>query len=153
LYRLSGRQNQHKWQMRLEPPPVVMRRRAARAGGTEAGKQGQMTMKWMIRTIAVAVAMGAGAGVLSAADETYKVTINETGFEPATLDIPADKKVMLSVTNATKKAAEFESGKLGREKVVPVGKTVTIPIGPLKAGSYEFEDDFNKTRKGTITVK
>ena len=112
-----------------------------------------MTMRWMIRTIAVAVAMTAGAGVLSAADETYKVTINETGFEPATLDVPADEKVMLSVTNATKKAAEFESHKLGREKVVPVGKTVTIPIGPLKAGSYEFEDDFDKTRKGTITVK
>jgi hypothetical protein len=112
-----------------------------------------MKMKWIIRTVSVAIVMAAGAGLLWAADETYKLTINETGFEPATLTIPADKKVTLSVTNATKKAAEFESGKLSREKVVPAGKTVTISIGPLKADTYEFEDDFNKTRKGTLTVK
>jgi hypothetical protein len=114
-------------------------------------KEGLMKMKSMIRVAAVAAAMA--PGLLPAAEDTYTLTINETGFEPATLTIPANKKVTLSVTNATKKAAEFESERLSREKVVPAGKTVTISIGPLKADTYEFEDDFNKSHKGTLTVK
>ena len=112
-----------------------------------------MKMRWAIRAAAVAIAVVTGAGLLSAAEDTYSLTINETGFEPATLTIPANKKVTLSVTNATKKAAEFESEKLSREKVVPAGKTVTISIGPLKADTYEFEDDFNKSHKGKLTAK
>ena len=110
-------------------------------------------MRWVIRAAVVATAMVTGPGLLPAAEDSYNLTINETGFEPATLAIPANKKVTLSVTNATKKAAEFESEKLSREKVVPAGKTVTISIGPLKADTYEFEDDFNKAHKGTLTVK
>ncbi len=97
--------------------------------------------------------IAASAALSAAAEDAYKLTITENGFEPTTLDLPAGKKVTLSVTNATKKAAEFESEKLSREKVVPAGKTVTISVGPLKTDTYEFEDDFNKARKGTITVK
>ena len=90
---------------------------------------------------------------LASAEETYKLSIGEQGFEPATLEIPAGKKISLTVTNNTKKAAEFESEKLGREKIIPAGRGATISIGPLKAGTYEFLDDFNKSHKGAINAK
>jgi hypothetical protein len=49
---------------------------------------------------------------------------------------------------------EFESSKLHREKVVPGGKEITIIIGPLKPGRYEFVGDFNRaTAHGAIIVK
>jgi plastocyanin len=108
----------------------------------------------MIIRVFLASAMLTAAAVLPAfAQESYKLTIGAQGFEPAALEIPAGKKVTLEISNTTKKPAEFESSKLGREKVVPPGKSVTVSVGPLKAGSYEFEDDFNKASKGTLTVK
>jgi plastocyanin len=110
-------------------------------------------MQMIIRALLAAAAITACAALPASAQETYKLTIRENGFEPATLDIPAGKKITLSLSNTTKKAAEFESDDISREKVVPAGKTVTISVGPLKAGSYEFEDDFNKGHKGTLTVK
>jgi plastocyanin len=110
-------------------------------------------MHLIIRTFLASAMIAAPAVLPAVAEESYKLTINEQGFEPATLEIPAGKKVTLTVSNTTKKAAEFESDKLSREKIVPPGKTITIPVGPLKAGSYEFEDDFNKAHKGTINVK
>jgi hypothetical protein len=38
--------------------------------------------------------------------------------------------------------------------VVPPGKEITLLIGPLKPGRYEFVGDFNRaTAHGVITVK
>lgn len=110
-------------------------------------------MHVIIRTFLAVATVVVFAISPASAQETYKLTISDNGFEPAALEIPAGKKITLTVSNTTKKAAEFESDKIGREKVVPAGKTVTISVGPLKAGSYEFEDDFNKAHNGTLTVK
>jgi plastocyanin len=110
-------------------------------------------MNSFARAFLVTALVSAAAVLPASADDEYKLTMSDSGFEPATLTIPAGKKITLSVTNASKKAAEFESSDISREKVIPAGKTVTISVGPLKAGTYEFEDDFNKAHKGKLTVK
>ena len=113
----------------------------------------------MIRIHRIACSLAAVAAVASAAalpasaEGNYTLTIGDQGFQPGAIEIPANEKLKLTVSNKTKKPAEFESAELGREKLVPAGGSISIPVGPLKAGTYKFFDDFNPSHAGTITVK
>src|ERR1051326_1914549 len=69
--------------------------------------------------------------------------IRDRQFVPREITIPAGKKVELKVRNEQAVPAEFESTSLHRERVVPAGGTVSVFIGPLSAGRYEFFDDFH----------
>lgn len=93
------------------------------------------------------------AGPASAEDASYQLTIAEGKFQPAQLEVKAGVTFKLSVTNAQKKAAEFESRQLKREKVIPAGATGVVNIGPLEPGTYAFFDDFNPSNKGQIIAK
>jgi plastocyanin len=102
----------------------------------------------------ISMALLASTVVVTQAQEvTHVLTIRDGKFEPSSLEVKADTKFKLTITNATAKAAEFESSELNREKVVPAGKSATVIIGPLKAGTYPFVDDFNKANKGEIVAK
>lgn len=83
----------------------------------------------------------------------YVITLKGTEFEPKDLVIPADTKVEIIVKNATDKAMEFESHDFDREKVIPAGKEAKIKVGPLKAGSYGYFNEFHEATKGTVTAK
>ena len=75
----------------------------------------------------------------------------EHRFEPAELQVPAGVKVWLVVRNANTTVEEFESYSLHREKVVPGGGEITVLIGPLSPGTYDFFGDFNpQTAQGRI---
>jgi plastocyanin len=84
---------------------------------------------------------------------TASLTIRNRAFEPAELQVPAGQKIELHVRNADAAASEFESSELHREKVVPPGQEVVVFIGPLRAGSYEFFDDFNPSARGHIVAR
>lgn len=90
----------------------------------------------------------------SAADNpTFSLTIRNRAFEPGELTVPAGQKIELHVKNADAAPSEFESDTLHREKVVPAGQEVTVYIGPLRAGTYEFFDDFNPHARGHIIAQ
>jgi hypothetical protein len=90
----------------------------------------------------------------AAADaQTASLTIRNGAFEPTELEVPAGQKIELHVRNANSAASEFESAELHREKVVPAGKEVVVFIGPLRAGRYEFFDDFNPGARGHIVAR
>ena len=94
------------------------------------------------------------AGPALAADPaTASLTIRNRVFEPSELEVPAGQKIELHVRNADASPAEFESAELHREKVVPAGQEVVVYIGPLRAGSYEFFDDFNPRARGHIVAR
>lgn len=85
---------------------------------------------------------------------TFKLTAKNGRFEPELIEIPAGQKIQLVVKNEGPSAEEFESTDLNREKVVPPGKTITLFLGPLKAGSYTYFGDFHPdTAHGKIVVK
>jgi plastocyanin len=89
-----------------------------------------------------------------AAEDEFKLTIENHKFEPAELVVPAGKKIKLVVENRDSTPEEFESHELNREKVIAAKSTATIFIGPLKAGRYPFVGEYNeKTAKGTIVAK
>ena len=81
------------------------------------------------------------------------VTIRNHKFAPEQIEVPANQKVEVHVINADSTPAEFESFELRREKVVAPGQEVTLYIGPLKPGSYEFFDDFNPSARGHVVAR
>lgn len=92
-------------------------------------------------------------GTVMAAAPIQAIAIHKEGFVPAQLELPPGVKVKLTITNEGDLPAEFESFDLSREIIVPVHRSVTIFVGPLRAGRYEFFNDFNPAMRGNITVK
>jgi hypothetical protein len=96
----------------------------------------------------------ARATSVAAQDPPYTLVIKDHKFQPTEIEIPADKKITLFVKNEDPTPEEFESIELRREKVVPGGEQITVYVGPLKPGRYEFFGDFNPaTARGHIVVK
>jgi plastocyanin domain-containing protein len=91
---------------------------------------------------------------LAAQEASYTLVIKDHRFQPSEIEIPAGVKIALIVKNDDPTPEEFESTELRREKVVPGGEQITVYIGPLKPGRYEFVGDFNpKTARGHIIAK
>ena len=89
-----------------------------------------------------------------AQDPAYTLVIKDHQFQPTEIEVPAGQKIALTVKNNDSTPEEFESTELRREKVVPGGEQITVYIGPLKPGKYEFFGDFNpKTARGHIIAK
>jgi plastocyanin len=101
--------------------------------------------------LALILVMATGA---AAQDPAYTLTIKDHQFQPSEIEVPAGQKIALIVKNNDSTPEEFESTELRREKVVAGGEQITVYIGPLKPGKYEFFGDFNpKTARGHIIAK
>ena len=72
---------------------------------------------------------------------------------PELVTAPAGQKLKLLIKNEDASTSEFESVDFHREKVVPAGHEITVFVGPLDAGSYEFFDDFHPDVRGRLVVK
>jgi plastocyanin len=92
-------------------------------------------------------------GPAQAQNPSFAISIQDNAFVPAELDVPAGQKIELHVTNKRASASEFESFPLRREKIVPPGEEVTVYVGPLRPGSYEFFDDFNPQTRGHLIAR
>ena len=57
------------------------------------------------------------------------------------------------IQNQQDVVAEFESPSLHREKIVQAGGQISVFVGPLDPGRYEFFDDFNNATRGFLVVK
>ena len=105
-----------------------------------------------MRILATLAVLAAFAGP-AFADEPLQLTLKDRKFVPETLEAPKGVKFKLVVKNEDKDNAEFESSDLNREKVVPAGGEITLFLGPLDAGNYEFFDDFHHGTKGILVAK
>ena len=85
--------------------------------------------------------------------DAITIAIRDGQFVPNEVQIPAGKKVELIIKNEQKKAAEFESHSLRREKVIAAGTTASVFVGPLQAGRHEFFDDFHPQTRGFLVVQ
>jgi plastocyanin domain-containing protein len=94
------------------------------------------------------------SGLAFADDQEVILVIENHQMKPSTIEIPADKKIKLIMTNKDSTPEEFESYDLAREKIIPANSTTELYIGPLKPGRYEFHGELNpKTAKGEVIVK
>ena len=92
--------------------------------------------------------------LVQAAEVNVSVAIKDHHFVPAEIKGPAGQKFKLTVHNQDAKAEEFESKALAREKLVPAGAKVVIPLGPLKPGRYAFVGEYHEaTAQGVLVVE
>src|SRR5262249_9427183 len=104
--------------------------------------------------VLVVLLLGATTVTPLAADyPQIALSIRDHQFVPSDVPAPAGVKVELIIKNEQATTAEFESTALRREKVIPAGGEVSVFVGPLRAGTYEFFDDFNRAARGRLIVK
>ena len=82
-----------------------------------------------------------------------RVTYSNGQFQPGVVNAPVDKPVVIRVKNLDAKALEFESTSLRVEKVVAAKSEGVVNVRALKAGRYEFYDDFNANAHGALVVE
>jgi len=93
------------------------------------------------------------AGPTRAATGDYELTVRNHQFQPATLKLPAGKRIKLVVKNEDAAPMEFESYDLDREKVIVGHSSGIVYIGPLDPDTYKIFDDFHRaTTNGVIQV-
>jgi plastocyanin len=104
------------------------------------------------RASAVLLVASAGA-VFGQEVVTVSLVAKDGKFDPATLEVPAGKRIKIEVSNEGKTPIEFESKALKFEKVLGPGAKSSVVINPLKAGEYVFFDEFHPDAKGKIVAK
>jgi len=94
-------------------------------------------------------------GANAAADPAIlEIRFENHRFTPQSLTVPAGAPLEIKVTNASGERIEFESFKLNREKVVEPGASVIVRLPALRAGTYDFFDDFHAdVPEGAIVAK
>ena len=76
-------------------------------------------------------------------DPTFKIDVKDGVITPLEMDVPANTRIRLEVTNSGTSPAEFESVQLKKEKVIAGGNTAVIVIRNLDPGTYDFFDEFH----------
>jgi plastocyanin len=104
--------------------------------------------------LAVLLLASASLASFAAGVPELSVVIEGHKFVPDRLEVPAGKKVKLTVENRDAAAEEFESESLRIEKVIPGKGKGIVWVGPLKAGEYRFIGEYNeKTAHGVVVAK
>ena len=93
--------------------------------------------------LAIAIGAGLPAAPAHADVPEFTIVIESHRFIPAELKIPAGRKIRLIVENRDPTPEEFESYDFDRERIVPGKGRITLFVGPLKPGRYEFFGEFN----------
>lgn len=84
----------------------------------------------------------------------YTLVIKNHVYQPSELKVPAGTKFRLIVNNQDATPEEFESTDFNREKIVLPNSSITVYVGPLRAGNYGFFGDFHQsTAQGRLIVE
>jgi hypothetical protein len=103
-----------------------------------------------------AVILGAFAPSLALAEDaaSVEVVLKDHKFLPTEPSAPANKPIVIEVTNQDPTPAEFEGKTLRVEKVVTGGGKIEVKVRALKPGRYRFFDDYHEaTTEGFLVVQ
>jgi plastocyanin len=90
-----------------------------------------------------------------AGDEAIPVlVIKDHKFAPDKVKVKAGSRFKLTIRNDDPTSEEFESNTMIIEKFIGPKRSITVTLGPLKPGVYEFFGDFHpETAKGQLTAE
>ena len=104
--------------------------------------------------LVAAVSFLAAAPALAAGEVKLELSLKDHVFEPAEINVPAGKVILLTVKNEDPTPEEFDSHDLKVEKVIAGGSQAVIRLGPLEAGHYSFMGEYNEaTAHGLVTAQ
>lgn len=113
-----------------------------------------MPRKLVMRLAAVGALLALPGWVHAADVPVFNLAIKDHRFTPTELKVPAGVQFKVMVANQDATPEEFESADFNREKIVMPNASITVFIGPLKAGTYKFFGDFHQeTAQGTLLVE
>jgi hypothetical protein len=111
-------------------------------------------MLWVGAASALAIGLVPTPSAFAQDTAELVISVKDHKFDPAELQAPAGKPIVLRVKNLDPSPMEFESNSLRVEKVLTGNGEATINIRPQQAGRYDFFDDFHaSTTKGVLVVK
>lgn len=118
----------------------------------------QIVMPTVSRRLLAALLFAAALVVVGGsvkADDAVQlsITMKDRVFEPAELQAPAGKQIVIHVKNLNSIVTEFESGDLHFEKILPVGSEGVVYVRPQQPGRYRFFDDFHHQTQGVLVVQ
>ncbi len=94
------------------------------------------------------------AAVHAQALPTFKLVAREGKWFPEVIEIPANTRFRLEITNQNAGPEEFESKELHKELVLAPGVTRVLVFAPMKPGTYPFFGEFHpRTARGRIVAK
>lgn len=99
-----------------------------------------------------AVAFLATPAALAEALLEFPIVIKDGRINPARLDVPAGRKIKLSIRNEGPGPSEFENLSLRVEKVLSPGATSFVVIHPLQPGTYRFIDEFHPASSEMLLI-
>ena len=102
-----------------------------------------------------AASIGAAVLPVMAADiPTFEMTLKDHKFSPDTIEVPANQRFQIRLTNKDATPDEFDSHDLRVEKVVGGGQTGIVRIQPLVPGRYMFMGEYHAaTARGIVVAK
>jgi hypothetical protein len=84
----------------------------------------------------------------------YELRIKNHKFDKETMIVEANKKFKLKIINEDPSSEEFESLSMVVEKFIGPKKSITVTIGPLRPGTYDYFGEFHASScKGVLTAK
>ncbi len=110
-------------------------------------------MHMLFLSLTMLVGVFSTSSALAAEPSPLVLVVHDNRFEPEQLTLPAGVKLKLLIRNLDTNPIEFESFDLSREIIVPGHGEVTIYVGPLEPGSYQFFNDFNHEMRGSIVAQ
>lgn len=85
---------------------------------------------------------------------TFKLVARDGKWFPEVIEVPANTRFRLEITNQNAGPEEFESKELHQELVLAPGVSRVLVFAPMKPGIYPFFGEFHpKTARGRILVK
>ncbi|WP_246413379.1 cupredoxin domain-containing protein [Methylobacterium brachythecii] len=82
-----------------------------------------------------------------------KVEMRDGIITPTTIEVPANTRFKLEITNSGTSPVEFESTELKREKALAAGSTSSIIFRTIDPGTYDVFDDFHPEAKAKLVAK
>lgn len=95
-------------------------------------------LPWILRLIVICSVPSSAI-----AQQPIALTLSGHRFQPDRIQVPANVRFKLKVTNDDTTPDEFESPDLRVEKIVVPGQTIIVSAGPLSPGAYKFFDDYH----------
>lgn len=74
---------------------------------------------------------------------SFHIVVKDGRFAPDRVEVPAGRRVKLTLQNDGPGPLEFENDEMHVEKVLSAGARSFVVLPPLKPGEYDFIDEFN----------
>lgn len=109
-------------------------------------------MNALRRLLCAALLAGLAGGAAASELLTFPIVIKDGRIIPARLEVPAGKKIKLTIKNEGPGPCEFENLDLRVEKVLAPGASSFVVIHPLKPGTYKFFDEFHPSTSEMLLI-